>query len=461
MKKFNFHCYIIALLAVLSGCSKYLDVKPETSVLADEAYNTESGFMEHLNGIYLTMADQKNYGGTTNMVVMELLGQRYYQGTGGVNAPFKTVASFSYDDSKTQGYMSAIWSGGYTMIANLNLILDQIDRRKDVFTGNNYRLVKGQALALRTFLYFDLLRTFGPVYKSADSTQYAIPYYSSYSKTPKDYMRANNFMDSLLRDNEIARKLLVTPDSTTAFNKKMNYYAATTLQARMFLYRGNKPDAFACAKEVIQAQPALYPFNGSKPTDAARDPALSGDVVFCIQNQKLINSYNTYFSYVIPVDWRILYPKDDRLNLCYENNSGDVRMSTAIWNTAPDGSYSFKLFFKYAKGTMVPVIRASECYLIAAETSPDMASGWTYLNTIREARNAMAGTTGDLQIEIGKEYAKEFFGEGQLFFYYKRTFAGSIPDCNNSVATAMRNMTAKDYVVPVPRDELVIHTPGN
>jgi hypothetical protein len=53
--------------------------------------------------------------------------------------------------------------------------------------------------------------------------------------------------------------------------------------------------------------------------------------------------------------------------------------------------------------------------------------------------------------EIQKEYQKEFWGEGQLFFYYKRTNKTSIPSAISGTANV--TMTAAKYVVPLPLSE--------
>jgi hypothetical protein len=49
---------------------------------------------------------------------------------------------------------------------------------------------------------------------------------------------------------------------------------------------------------------------------------------------------------------------------------------------------------------------------------------------------------------LTKEYQKEFFSEGQLFYYYKRQGFTQIP---------MTTIAANDviYVLPIPEEELI------
>jgi hypothetical protein len=67
-------------------------------------------------------------------------------------------------------------------------------------------------------------------------------------------------------------------------------------------------------------------------------------------------------------------------------------------------------------------------YYIAAECAValnDSLSATNWLDTVRVHRNVPKYTLPALKkdslgVEIAKEYQKEFLGEGQVFFYYKR-----------------------------------------
>src|SRR5690606_24722049 len=117
-----------------------------------------------------------------------------------------------------------------------------------------------------------------------------------------------------------------------------------------------------------------------------------------------------------------------------------------------DAVYSTKYYvgstITSLRQSRIPVIRLSEMYYIAAEaeTDPQLALG--YLNTVRTARVLPALddlTSGDFKNELLKAYRKEFFGEGQLWFYYKRLNVAQIP--NSPEATTM---TEEKYVFPLP-----------
>ena len=119
-----------------------------------------------------------------------------------------------------------------------------------------------------------------------------------------------------------------------------------------------------------------------------------------------------------------------------------------------DNRYLCK-FWHYENGRyndVYPLIRMSEAFYIAAEClkDTDPAQAIALLNEVREARNLASYplpetlTADEIQNEIYKEYRKEFVGEGgQLFFYYKRLNASSIPGAGVVPSKSV-------YVLPIP-----------
>ena len=52
---------------------------------------------------------------------------------------------------------------------------------------------------------------------------------------------------------------------------------------------------------------------------------------------------------------------------------------------------------------------------------------------------------------IRAEYVREFIGEGQLFFYYKRNGLQNIPD--GATVSSVKSMSLDSYVFPLPDGE--------
>ena len=75
--------------------------------------------------------------------------------------------------------------------------------------------------------------------------------------------------------------------------------------------------------------------------------------------------------------------------------------------------------------------------------------GKIYPSECRVPKTSKEEDTTDekLQTAIGKEYRKEFIGEGQWFFYCKRTDQATLPNVQVPFSKAY-------YVLPIPDQEL-------
>jgi hypothetical protein len=178
----------------------------------------------------------------------------------------------------------------------------------------------------------------------------------------------------------------------------------------------------------------------------------------------MYNNYNAYFSPNLQ-DASILAPLDARLTAMMEGGTypNDYRLNPD-WAYPSTGSKAYRTFYKYADVAtsttsfryMLPLIRKSEMYYIAAECAPDDATALNYLNTVRYNRGVPnLAATATVATELQKEYQKEFYGEGQLFYFYKRKNVASIP--NGSATSGNITMDKSRYVIPIPQSETYYH----
>ena len=102
---------------------------------------------------------------------------------------------------------------------------------------------------------------------------------------------------------------------------------------------------------------------------------------------------------------------------------------------------------------MIPVLRMSEMYLIAAEcyAGKDGEKAYSLLNTLRNARQT-SSVSESLELHIEGEYMREFVGEGQLFWYYKRKNAEAITPLYDRSRPVI-NMDSSYYLFELPQSE--------
>lgn len=99
----------------------------------------------------------------------------------------------------------------------------------------------------------------------------------------------------------------------------------------------------------------------------------------------------------------------------------------------------------------VVLIRLSEMYYILAECAETPEEASNFLNSVREVRgiDPVSCTSQTVQSEIEKEYRKEFYGEGQVFFYYKRLGRPTFVNC------PLQNLIESNYMFSWPENEIL------
>jgi hypothetical protein len=452
-----------------SSCKKWLDVSPQTQVRERTLLETEQGFKDAMIGVYLYLGGGQVYGQNLTMGFMDVLGQRYAVGS---THSFYRASLYQYADVSPKGNIAAIWSGLYTAIGNIDNLLLQIDDKKSLFTGNNYKIIKGEALALRSFLHFDLIRMFGPA-PVVDGNRKSIPYVTGFGRNIYPLLTVNQVIDSCLSDLAVAETLLsVEKGVRNEYNQEpylsytrnhLNYWAVKGLQARIYLYRGNKTAALAAAQDVINNGGSLFPFVTSAEASRTsnRDKVYANEQLFSLSVYKINDFVSAYFKTGTVNGTPLFYTTATNLNALYETSSGgssDIRYNYLF--TQYQSGYSTTKYHQdditQAASTeylrnLIPMIRLSEVYFIAAECAPTPTEGVGYLNTIRGRRGlANLATNIDaagLEAQVLREYKKEMYAEGQLFYYFKRKNT-------NRVDGSSVNMSDATWIFPLPENEV-------
>lgn len=479
MKKI-IYTMIIACTTLFASCDSWLEVKPYDQIAEGELQKSEEGYQKMLNGIYIDLNSDALYGQTLSVEMIEVMGGAYTIGSdNSVWGNYKDLSSYQYNTEYWRNRLDQTWNKAYALILNCNKILETIDGNKNLFTDGSYYIIKGEALALRAMLHFDMLRLFGPVY-SKDSDKKAIPYYTKQTNSPEPILTAQEVMEKITTDYEDALNYLAndpvktegtmmssTEDGSSNFLRyralRLNYYAVEALMARAYLYMGNKTEAFKYATDVIKtADQNIFPFvdkNLVIGSPADPDRIFSSEVLFALTNTSRGTIHKNFFdpsrlpNYVFRMDDSMMS------NLVYGGAATtggyqDDYRYRACWMATGSNRYFYKYSDMVANGsiqnTMIPMVRLGEMFLIAAESqSGDLKAGVQYVNALRRNRGVASLTilTPDL---LKYEYIRELYGEGQLFYLYKRLNSDIITS-----ATSSKNPKASDliFVVPLPDTE--------
>ncbi|SMO56293.1 RagB/SusD family nutrient uptake outer membrane protein [Solitalea koreensis] len=473
----------VATLLGLASCKNFLDVKPEDQMLEGTVYSNKQSVNLALNGLYLKIAGPNLYGENLTLSTMEVLAQRFNLNS--TNGAWYSISQYSWAEGPTSSRTNSIWSDSYSSIMNINMFLQNLDARPGLLDAKTDSIYRGEVIAMRAMLHFDVLRLFGPRYSTVDSTQISIPYYDKVENVARPLLPANEVMKNIVADLNQAEKLLekdpiitkgvMSTTTSTDFmvnrNYRLNYFAVKALQARVNLYRGDKAVALAAAKVVID-NASKFPWTTLANSNEKSNPdrIFSTEMILGAYSTNLYSANNVMFVEALE-DNAILVPTDKNLKSVFEITEtgagvggNDYRYRLNWAEPSGTSTRSIRTFNKYAdvvKKTMdfrntIPLLKLSEMYYIAAECEPDQIQALAYLNKVRINRNIDALTSvPNLQNELLKEYKREFFGEGQLFFYYKRTNTASIASGVDGAPAF--TMDASKYVAPLPPNETQFH----
>ena len=518
MKKIFLNIFMVAASALMASSCDWLNVTPSNAIDEDDLFNTGYGCRNSLNGIYLKIGGPDLYGKNLSWGFLSSVAQEYLTDDSdqGRNAAQVCVdgADFVYNSTTTRPIIASIWETSYSVIANINKIIEHIDGiPTDEFAyGDDERnLIKAEAYALRAMLHFDLLRLFAPAPATDPSGTY-IPYREEFSSSLGDKLTVRAVINKVLRDISIAEPILREFDTethpeamyanrmsepTTQMNARyrfdsklyiddygqffwyrgwrMNYMALMALKARVCLYGGSGfyPNAKAAAYEVYDTFYRTKKWVGFTSSDnivcqkESRYSKLSDDVLFGTYCRTLATDYDAG---LFSADNSVKYPLANIDDLFSSDNTGlykDWRLDYILARTNSSNTAWYTL--KYSVSTepevsaienpMVPVIRFSEvCYILAeiAASEGRVADGITYLETVRKARGAerslsLSVTTAEqLLDETVLDARKDFLCEGNMFYMYKRLNYKELP--NASHPGTMKDASAA-YVLPIPTSE--------
>ena len=455
------------LLCCITACNDWLEVAPQAEKEEAEMFEKEVGFRNVLIGAYIRMKSNNLYGEDLTYGSIEMLAQ-HWTNTDDLG---KYLKAYNYEQSVVETKINSFYGNLYKVIADVNGLLNNIDARKEMFEGNNFEIIKGEALAIRAFCHFDVLRLFGPIPTNLPEGT-ILPYVTTVSIVPNRLVSYNDFTTKLLADLDEAERCLEGNDPILTASIKelstlevaqddnflcdrqmrMNYYAVCALKARVQLWLGNKNEALKYAQKVIDAKDpnGNVMFRLGSATDCA-----NGDLIFSSEHIFNLNVYNLS-------DFKIsaantFYTNSTALKYFWASETTDIRRGK-MWKEVYDNYWWTYYYYmtKYTQATNMPVwaknsiplFRLAEMYLIAMECGSIQNANDLYKEVCiaRDITPVTFGSTEELSETLILEYNREFYSEGQAFYAYKRLGRSKIFG-TSTVGSALI------YVLPLPKAE--------
>ena len=477
MKKMKYIIFgLFALMFVTTSCEDFLDITPDGQVKRDPLLSTAEGIEDAMYGVYSQMRSTTLYGQELYFSALEILAQNMHCDG---NVTVTPLSAYDYTNTNVKNLFANVWTQMYKNISNVNSVLDAplVANAKEF----PYTIYRGEALGLRAFMHFDLVRIFTPQY-TLDTTVEGIPYSTDFSLNTPEFESLEKNYEHILADLLEAERLLADEEDYEGSGNFMldrqihfNKYAVWGTLARVYLTMGKKEKAKEYALKTIGGKYSI-----KEKTEVENDLAgilskkecLFGlySSTFFEQVYAKLHLTTTRYSLDLRNDYMTIYEKD---------NSGlDYRID-AYFTPVTQGSekvYRLKKLTEYYElNNMaanrpvelilgINLIRLPEMYYIIAEAllEENPAEALSYYNEIRVNRGLepLTGTSLDentgevverpLTLEqINEERYKEFFGEGQYFFNKKRL---NLPILSYDGATEYKPSNGI-FVVPIPDAE--------
>lgn len=422
---------------IASSCADQLDVSPRQSLTPATAFVDLPGY----NGLALNMYGRTRgfgYYGQTMMIAPEVLADNVLV--------IANTGRYIQEEVNADRAGIPIWNlNSFGAINDANIILAGIDQA----TGTDEVLrnrIKGEAYFMRAMYHFDLARVYGyepgrEVNGWNKSTIIRTTPTLGFSDAD---LRARNTNVEVYTQVEAdllqAISLLPTANLGSPNVYRASKAAAQALLARVYLYWGRNDRAEALA------------------TEAMATAGLTNDGTGLVTSANYVSSFNTFpnpeslFEVEIrQVDWSTVDGVNNSVSSLASNatpgaqfilsasiqliNSiepGDIRLQT--WTATTRAGFNGPVYssnkWRGAKGQYLenlPILRASELYLIRAEArfkTGNFAGARADVNALRSKRNLapvaadLAGN--DLFERILQERRVEFAMEGHRFFDLKR-----------------------------------------
>lgn len=466
--------YIISLflvLPMLTACS-WFDVGNDSEVDEGNMFSSSEGYYSSLTGLYTNLGTKSLYGGNLPLYALEPLTQQY---TVSSDNPDRIAwTQFNYTTDAGQTLNNDIFLTMFNTIVNDNMLLTKLGDKAPVGIQEKVsNIMRGEALGLRALMYFDLMRLYNPSFK-VDSLAKNVPYKTDFGFSLGQRITSAQLLQNIVDDLQKARQLLsddplktgqMLADKYVKYNRvqRMNYYAITALLARICLYRGDYTQAARYALEVIQSGKFRFIHaNEIEKTDVygvvqKSDRLFEPEMIFALYTENVLSVSRSYYEGLT----------HDFVKSTQAYADGDVRSAWFFANPSAGGKINL---VRYERSTqvseskkygdpIVPMLKLSEMYLIAAECGLENAStgidARAMLNELKRARGTAevgaSASAADLRREITREYICDFKGEGQLFYYYKRMNMATVDDGNYNGNTVAVPTGA--YTLPLPEYE--------
>jgi starch-binding outer membrane protein, SusD/RagB family len=479
MKKILFYVVPVVLLAATSCKKDYLDTTPTGAEPEELIYEKYSAVQATLAGLYQEMytfnvggGSHSDYGQKSVDLMNDLMGNDmvvHSQGYGWYNTTYQYT---HWGLATTASASDYVWYRYYDMIKQANKLIKLVPGTKDA-TAVQKESVRGQALAMRGYLYFNLINNYQQTYKGNENKP-GVPVYTSDTTGGKPRGTVQEVYNRIIADLTEAETLLA---GKTRINKsQIDLSVVQGIRARVALIMEDWATAATYANKARQGYTLMTSaqYTATSAFSSVANPEwMWGSIIPADQ----ATIYASFFSHmdIRTGGYAALGQQKKITKALYDQIPvGDVRKTifTVPPGTTSDPGYNQKKHQVPTSGSWAAdylYMRIAEMYLIEAEAMARQgqdAPARTLLTTLVATRypayNIAALSGAALINEILLQRRIELWGEGFSLMDIKRTKQGlsrpsgagnhGSPNFNPSVYTT--NPEDARMIMRIPQREL-------
>jgi hypothetical protein len=471
MKRIKYSLYILAAVLISgTACKKsFLEIDPQQNTDVAQSIVDVSSMRAAVNGIYSLLQSANSYGRSATLFP-DLMADNAQISVLNAN---RYLPQDQYTVASNDGMVSSLWNNLYAVVANANLVLQKGEALAvpAVDTAEKRRLL-GQAYALRSLGYFNLVRFFSQPYNySADASHLGViltlqtaTEKSGAVAAPRSTVKQT--YDQIIKDLDSAMSKMSADTTVTAASSRtrFNYFGAQALLSRVYLYKQDYAKVIDLTTKLLDKKKYTLLTRVNFVADLKKQNNVES--IFEVANTLTDNLGNDALGYFYSQGGYGDAIATDTMYKIYK--STDIRRDfvTRSRRTGTGGENPANIVNKYANLNFdenLKVLRLAEIYLNRAEAyansnQEDLARA--DMNTIigrsdtDPASQLTAAVTGPaLLTAILVERRKEFAFEGHRLFDLTRT-KQTFTKTRRGTITFIVNSPENRTILPIPQREM-------
>lgn len=474
MKRFSYTMLICC--AGLYSCKKVIDVYPEANLNTGTYYSNLEEMKSALTGVYNSLQRPLFYEWQFTELRSDNSKQGQPASTATTNRDLSDLDMFTPSTSHQANYL--YWLATYNNIRNANIVLQKLGVVYDPASGNisfqqisipitdaDRKQVAGEALFIRAYHYFNLVRLYGGVFlvhEPVSPTQAKAMNRTSAEEIYK-------LIEADLKTAATSMSQLKFAQVAAANKGRATSWAAKALLGKVYLTLNRKAEAITQLQDVIAN--SGHSLLGNYASVFSIDNEVNAEILFAIRYKAGgIGLGSPFANLFAPLGSGAAVVNGDGDGLNYPTadldtlTNGDGRKPTLIgvYGTGTAAKWYVK---KYLSTLTIPddaendwpVLRYSDVLLMLAEAQGFSASSLQLISQVRQRAGlpaldpAAVNTVALFEQALSTERRIEFAFENQRFFDLLRF--------NTTLTTITAEQTLKDHFADEYQSHYRLYTP--